>query len=262
MKRQVKSNKRSLISRWAFTCWIACFLVVVASIPAGGARRETIFSSPRQHSLTIHFRHRVGSRDLKLFDETYTNSFGEPMTITRFSYYVSHLRVTGVDHRQWPLSDKTYLIDEADSSSKTLILPFSGGAIQSISFEIGVDSILNVSGVQTGDLDPLKGMFWTWNSGYIFAKLEGRSDSSHAPAHYLNWDIGGFKSPANASRKIVIVVPVQSTTASVMVIDADLLKWFEGQHLLKIAQHPLCHQPGELAMQVADNYSSMFSIEP
>jgi hypothetical protein len=234
----------------------------VAAVPAGGTQLDPVFSLDSQHPLTIRFRHLVGSRALKLFDETYTNGFGEPITITRFSYYISHLRVTGADHRQWPLSEKTYLIDETDSSSKTLVLPSSGAAIQSVSFEVGVDSILNVSGVQTGNLDPLKGMFWTWNSGYIFAKLEGRSDSSHAPAHYFNWDIGGFKSPANASRKIVIAVPVQSTSASVIVIDVDLLKWFEGQHTLKIAQHPLCHQPGELAMQIADNYSSMFSIEP
>jgi len=107
-------------------------------------------------------------------------------------------------------------------------------------------------------------MFWTWNSGYIFAKLEGQSDSSHAPAHYFNWDIGGFKSPANASRKITLAVPPhgQRTTASVIVIDADLLKWCDGQHPVKISQHPLCHQPDEFPMQIADNYSSMFSIDP
>lgn len=223
--------------------------------------------------VTIHFRHKVGGRELKLFDETYTNGFGEPITITRFKYYVSHLRVTGQDRKEIVVSDRSYLIDEADSSSKTLALLCPVAVIRSISFELGVDSLLNTTGVGTGDLDPLKGMFWTWNSGYIFAKLEGRSDSSHAPAHYFNWDIGGYRSPANASRTITLTIPVQRhipeidhksgpATDPVLFIDADLLKWFDGRRPLKISQHPLCHQPGELAMQIADNYSVMFSITP
>jgi hypothetical protein len=143
-----------------------------------------------------------------------------------------------------------------------LLFTTAAADLQSISFVIGVDSILNVSGVQTGALDPLNGMFWTWNSGYIVAKLEGKSDSSHAPAHSVNWDVGGFKSPNNASRKIQLTVPVHNSIAAdkVIVIEADLLKWFNAQHEIKIAQTPLCHQPGRLAMQLADNYSHMFTI--
>ena len=43
-------------------------------------------------------------------------------------------------------------------------------------------------------------------------------------------------------------------------IVADILKWFDGVHPLKISQSPTCHQAGKLAMQLADNYSTMFSI--
>jgi hypothetical protein len=28
-----------------------------------------------------------------------------------------------------------------------------------------------------------------------------------------------------------------------------------------VAQSPLCHQPGALAMKLADNYANMFTIE-
>jgi hypothetical protein len=37
--------------------------------------------------------------------------------------------------------------------------------ITAIKFLLGVDSLKNVSGIQTGALDPAKGMFWTWNTG-------------------------------------------------------------------------------------------------
>jgi len=221
-----------------------------------------VISNSHRRTIAIRFKHKVGSQDLVLFNKTYTNPFGEPITITRFKYYVSHIRVTGADQKERTLSAKTFLVDEADSASKTLIFTDDGAAFQTLSFEIGVDSILNVSGVQTGDLDPLKGMFWTWNSGYIFAKMEGVSDSAHAPAHSFSWDAGGYKSPSNAKRSVQLSVPASLTAASdpVIVIDADLLKWFNATHTLKISQHPFCHQAGDLAMQIADNYANMFSV--
>jgi hypothetical protein len=59
-----------------------------------------------------------------------------------------------------------------------------------------------------------------------------------------------------------LTLPVEITTAAdpVIVIDADLLKWFNAQHTISITQSPLCHQPGRLAMQLADNYSHMFTV--
>jgi hypothetical protein len=214
------------------------------------------------HTVTIRFRHKAGSQELVLFNKTYTNPFGEPITITRFKYYISHIRVGGAGQKERILSGKTFLIDEADSASKTLVFTTDAAAFQTLSFEIGVDSILNVSGVQTGDLDPLKGMFWTWNSGYIFAKMEGVSDSAHAPAHSFSWDVGGYKSPSPAARTVQLTLPAELSAASnpVIVIDADLLKWFNTTHAIKISQHPFCHQAGNLAMQIADNYANMFSV--
>ena len=218
----------------------------------------TGFVTHAPHSLTIQFKHKMGSRELQLFNESYVNPFGEPVIITRFKYYISHLIITGADQKETGLSDKTFLIDESEPDSKTLTFSTSITAPQSLSFVIGVDSILNVSGVQTGSLDPLNGMFWTWNSGYIFARLEGKSDSSHAPAHLVNWDVGGFKAPFNTSRKITL--DLTNATGPVITVEADLLKWFNASHAIYIAQAPLCHQPGRLAMQLADNYSRMFSI--
>jgi hypothetical protein len=208
--------------------------------------------------ITIQFRHKVGDRELQLLSESYTIPFGEPITITRFKYYVSHVSITGAGQTEKELSPKTFLIDEAVPGSKTLTFTTEITTPKTLSFVIGVDSALNVSGVQTGSLDPLNGMFWTWNSGYIFAKLEGKSDSSKAPAHSLQYDVGGFRSNNNAIRKVQLTLPAASTK---YVIDADLLKWFSGKHTIKVAQSPLCHQPGALAMKLADNYANMFSIE-
>ncbi|MEO5682765.1 MAG: MbnP family protein [Chitinophagaceae bacterium] len=209
---------------------------------------------------TIHFKHWVGNKELVLFDETYTNSFGEPFVVNKFRYYISGLSFTDAQGEH-SLPENYYLVDEADSLSKTIQLPAAG--IQSISFIIGVDSSRSTGGVQTGSLDPANGMFWTWNSGYVFAKLEGQSDSSHAPVHSLSWHVGGFRQQENALRRIKLTVSSQAGAANnTIIVHANILKWFDAVHPLKISQSPVCHQAGKLAMLLADNYSAMFSVVP
>jgi hypothetical protein len=209
---------------------------------------------------TVRFKNWVGDKELKLFDETYINNFGEPFVISKFRYYVSHVSFVDGTNKEISLPDNYYLINEDDSLSKIIQLP--SAEVKSLSFLIGVDSIKNISGVQTGSLDPMNGMYWTWNSGYVFAKLEGQSDSSHAPAHSFTWDVGGFRQRENALRKIKLTVPARQSSTDNIIVNVDVLKWFDGAHPLKISESPVCHQPGKLAMQIADNYSAMFSIAP
>ncbi len=234
-----------------FVLIVVVFFVVAAFAPP--AKKPTITA--------IQFKHWVGTKELQLFEQTYTNGFGEPFVVSKFKYYISHLTVTDINDRETALPDSYYLVNEEDSLSKSIQLPVTS-PLSSISFIVGVDSARNVSGVQTGSLDPVNAMFWTWNSGYVFAKLEGQSDVSMAPAHSFSWHVGGFRQKENASRKIILQLNKTKASDAVIVINADILKWFDAAHPLKIASTPVCHQPGALAMQIADNYSAMFSIAP
>jgi len=235
--------------------WYFASLFVIFLLVAGFTRSKSAVT-------TLRFKNMVGNKEMVLFDEMYTNSFGEPFFISKFRYYISHISFLDVNNKETSMPGNYYLVNEADSLSKIIQLPASS-AIKSISFFVGVDSARNIGGVQTGSLDPMNGMFWTWNSGYVFAKLEGQSDSSHAPAHGLTWDVGGFRQRENALRKITLTLDNNYTfTNNTITINADVLKWFDAVHPLKIAQSPTCHQPGKLAMQIADNYSAMFSIAP
>jgi len=150
-------------------------------------------------------------------------------------------------------------VDEADSSSKKICLPSNISEIASIEFFVGVDSIKNCSGIQTGSLDPMLGMFWTWNTGYVFAKLEGASPSSSLPAHAFTYHIGGFRTGENALKTIRLAIPGKSLPKDLQV-KLDLNTWFSGAHNLLIAERPVCHSPGALALKFAANYAQMFSI--
>jgi len=221
------------------------------------------FHSPVKHKITIHFTHRIGSGELLLLDKKYVNPFGEDMVIAKFKYYISNMVLTGDNGKSVSIEGPPWLIDEADSSSKNIHILSPLVRITAIQFQVGIDSIKNVSGVQTGALDPLKGMFWTWNTGYIFAKLEGYSDTAKVPGHYFTYDIGGYKKRENAIRKIRLALPASQSGQeypSLISIDADINKWFLSKYEINISHSPICHSPGELAMKIADNYSDMFSI--
>jgi hypothetical protein len=217
---------------------------------------------PTDHPLTICFRNKVGARPLECSTAMYINHFGEPFTITQCKYYVGAIRVTDQQGNQELLTHETWLIDQADTTSLLLRLSCPVTHPGTIRFTIGVDSAINTGAVMTGDLDPMHGMFWTWNSGYIYARLEGQSDSAKAPAHRFTWDVGGYKANANAAREIVLAIPDRREDDEPLVIEADLLKWFDGKTPIRLSQSPTCHEPGTLAMRLADNYATMFSIAP
>jgi len=213
-----------------------------------------------QQKITLQFHHKMGDKNLQLFTETYTNKLGEPFSVNRFKYYVSHIVLTDNTGKQQAYINDYFLVDEADSTSRKIMLTTALKNIQTIQFTIGVDSLRNVSGVQTGALDPMKGMFWTWNTGYVFAKLEGQSDSSHAPQHTLSYHVGGFKQNENALRTVQL--SIANRQSLIVNINADILKWFDNVAPVLISKQAVCHQPGNLALLLADNYKDMFSIAP
>jgi len=208
--------------------------------------------------LIISFHHFIGQQPLVL-DDTATNIFNEKMVVRKFKYYISNVVLTTIDGKKHTLPNSYFLIDEADSLSKTIALPHPNKSISNITFMLGVDSIHNCSGIQSGSLDPMHGMFWTWNTGYIFAKLEGHAPLANTAAHSFTFHIGGFKNGENAIKTIQIPIRENNATSAIH-IKADINAWFNGYEAITIAKNPICHSPGKLALRFANNYAQMFSI--
>ena len=211
--------------------------------------------SQKTQQLTIHFQNRFGN-ELLVPEQSY-NMNGDTVTINRFKYYISHFALINDQGKRITLPVQYYLVDAADEASEKITLNIPLGKYQSIHFLLGVDSLRNISGVQSGALDPLHGMFWTWNSGYIMAKLEGTSTSSKIAGKQFTYHIGGFRGNHNTARSITLPLSTIDHTISII---ADAKKWFEGPNPLMISKEPVCHSPGSLAVRIADNYANMFSI--
>ena len=168
-----------------------------------------------------------------------------------------------------PVAEKNsyHLLDQRDTGSLQFSFPAPAGEYTSMHFLVGVDSIKNVTGIQAGPLDPARDMFWTWLSGYIMAKLEGRSPASTAPDNRFEYHIGGYSGVNNSIRNIDLPFPadnkilVKKGKVVTLFIEADINQWWNSSTPLHISTTPVCAVPGEDAKRIADNYAHMFSIK-
>lgn len=217
-------------------------------------------------TLKITFINTVKGIPLQLNTASYTNPFTEEYTVSKFKYYISNIAVAFQDGI---LSEKEsyHLIDESKRESLSFSFIANTNTYHSLLFMLGVDSLKNVSGAQTGALDPLNDMFWTWNTGYVMAKIEGNSPHSTVVNNKVEYHIGGFSGVDNVLKKIKFNFPagqsleIREGKTSEIIIEADLDKWWKEPNDLKIANNALCTTPGSLAKKIADNYSKMFSIK-
>lgn len=217
-------------------------------------------------TLKISFRNTVKGIPIVLGTGNYTNGFGEQYVLTKFKYYISNVSVSNID----AVSSETnsyHLIDEAKPASLSFSFPVKIDSYVSLKLLLGVDSLRNVSGAQTGALDPLNDMFWTWNSGYIMAKLEGNSPQSTVVNNKVEYHIGGFSGSNNALKNLTLTFPVgkildiREGKTSEIFIDADIDTWWQNPNDLRISTDPVIATPSAMAKKIADNYSKMLQVK-
>lgn len=243
------------VSKQAITA-ITCLMAVIGF---------TSFTAPVEKAkLYIHIKHVAGLAPLQLDSVYYKNELGQTFTVSRFRYYLSNIKLKTATGKEAGLPGY-FLVDEADNDSKSLTLSdVPVGNYSSVSFIIGVDSLHNCSGAQSGALDPVNGMFWTWNTGYIFLKLEGHADPSLSPGHIFEYHIGGYAAPNNCIRRVTLNFGPKGLSISDhkdnhIALKADILQILKSPVFIDfslISSVTDFHH----ATAIADNYSDMFTI--
>ena len=215
------------------------------------------FSQKKTTSIPVCFKV-ISKGEDSILNRNLVNDFGENYRITKLKFYVSNVKFETVEVSK--NASAVFLIDASKQNTISVVAPAK--KITGISFLLGVDSALNCSGAQSGALDPLNDMFWTWNNGYIFFKMEGSSDASTADLKRIEHHIGGFKG-ANKTMRTVFL-PINNPALlkqKKLVIQLDIDKYWNGVNKFKIAEAPVVAIPGSLAKNAADNFASMFFIK-
>jgi hypothetical protein len=124
-----------------------------------------------------------------------------------------------------------YLVDAEDTSS--FALPFSGDSLI-----IGMDSLSNTAGILTGPYDPLLGMYWAWNTGYIQLKVSGEF-TNDLTIKTFEYHIGGYRHPYLTCQTVI------SNFGKVQHVQLERL--FES---LPLSQAPRIMLPGAEALAI------------
>ncbi len=215
--------------------------------------------------LKIVFKNLINDQPIILFDSSYTNPFGENYTINKFKYYVSNtaLYAAGTVNK---IKNDYHLINQSIDSSLYFTVSLPENQYDSIQFLLGVDSAMNTSGAQTGTLDPMNDMFWTWNSGYVMEKLEGTSPQSTVVNNKMEYHIGGFSGEYSVLNYLTLPFPkdkklqIRKGKVSTVVMNVDINKFWDAGMLIKIRDIPVCTSPGILAKQIAGNFCKLFKV--
>lgn len=216
-------------------------------------------------NLKITFQNLIAGNPMVLNSITYVNPFLEIYTVKKFRYYISNV-TAGSGKYSSSETNSYHLIDQSVPASLSFTFPAYEGTSSSFSFVLGVDSLRNVSGAQTGALDPANDMFWTWSSGYVMAKMEGNSPASTLVNNAFEFHIGGFSGVNNVLKTITLDLPagqplnIHEGKTSEIIIQAEANSWWQDPNDMKIAVNPSITSPGPLARKMSDNYSKMFTV--
>jgi hypothetical protein len=223
--------------------------------------------TPTTGNLSVEFEPVVGPNSLVFSTQWYTNNNNDSFKVTIFRYYISNVVLTKSDNSTYSVPNFYYKIDHAISTKQNFTM--SGIPVadyKAIQFMVGVDSTHNCSGAKDGELS-VSDMFWSWSTGYIFAKMEGTSPKSTATGKILNFHIGGFTTPNIAMRTVNLgfgtsVASVDGTGTPEVHLKSDLAKWFYGPGgTIDFATMNTVISPGANAKKIADNYAASFTFE-
>ena len=214
---------------------------------------QSVMAQKEKDSLVITLLPTFGENPLKL-NKTYFSGNKDSVQISQFKFYISDLQITFSDNAVFTKNEKYSLIDI--ENPKSLRLPLckqNGKVVTRIVFNIGIDSTTSVSGALAGDLDPTKGMYWAWQSGYINMKTEGKSASCKTRKNEFQFHIGGYRQPFYAMRKVDLYPISQSLDVTVDIAEIFSKIQLKDSNSIMI--------PGKKAMEFADYSVLMFKTE-
>ena len=157
----------------------------------------------QKKTVDIPIRINYQNTDLQLGKIYYNEQIQDSIRFDKIRFYLSNIRLFQSEKELENKGKKYQLIDFSATEEPTLKIKFkSKKSPTHIAFDLGVDSLTNASGAHGGDLDPINGMYWAWQSGYIFFKMEGYTPKSTSRKQQFIYHIGGYQSPYNALQNV------------------------------------------------------------
>ncbi len=166
-------------------------------------------------------------------------------------FYVSNLSFLNEGKLKQKVNE-FYLLDLDEPSS--LLIDIQNNQFDQVSFSIGIDSTTNVAGILDGALDPINGMYWAWNSGYINFKLEGTSSQSTEKNKSFEFHLGGYLAPYQTIQTVHL--PIRNNSNDIL-IGFEILAFMKEIDFKKSSNVMI---PGSNAVQLSSILPSIFTV--
>ena len=214
---------------------------------------QMVFAQEKKDSLILRFHLNFKNEPLEQ-NKKYISESKDTLLIDVFRFYISNIKIQYADATTFTETNSYHLIDmENPNSFQIPISKKSEKAITKITFSVGIDSLASVSGAMSGDLDPSKGMYWAWQSGFINMKIEGKSSSCRTRKNAFQFHIGGYLKPNYAI--ITIELTPKNSNLDINIEASELFK------NIKLSENNSVMIPSAKAMEIADYAIKMFQIK-
>lgn len=160
----------------------------------------------------LSFLPMINGTPISLNQHYFSDELNDSISISKLKFYISNIALLNNDKVIYKNSDGVYLLNAEDSLNLQFDIPQSI-QFNRIQFGLGIDSITNTSGALDGALDPLMGMYWTWQSGYINFKMEGFVGNLEQEENKFEYHLGGYSDKNNAYQ--LVDLPVQSISENI-----------------------------------------------
>ena len=162
-----------------------------------------VFSQKKQ--VDIEFKPFLGENYLEL-EKNYALKKNS-VEISTLKFYVSNIQFLKKGKPVDFIQKKHFLMDfENPESLKILHKKRKNAYFDAICFEVGINRSTNLSGAMGEDLDPTNGMYWTWQSGYINFKIEGKITQNNSKKQNFIYHIGGYEKPYETLQKLTFPI--------------------------------------------------------
>lgn len=186
----------------------------------------------------------------------YVSSNNDSIQFLKITFYLTEFKILTKEGKTKSIPNSNFLVDVLNDENKNILLEnVSYKKGDQLLFNIGVEEKMNTSGALSGALDPANGMYWSWQSGYINFKIEGKSPSCNTRKNKFQFHIGGYQLPFASTRSVTL--NFSTTKNNVLKIDLNLGKLFNAISLDTLNQVMI---PGKEAIQIADILPSLFLL--
>ncbi len=198
----------------------------------------------------------VFNKEILAKNSWYVSRNNDSLQFLKIKFYVTDFKILTKDGNTKSIPNSNFLIEVFNDEKLNILLEnVSYKKGDQLLFNIGVEEKMNTSGALSGSLDPANGMYWSWQSGYINFKIEGKSPSCNTRKNKFQFHIGGYQQPFAATRSLTL--DFSTTKNKVLIIDLEMATLFNTISLNTLNQVMI---PGKEAIQIADIIPSLFSL--